>query len=62
MAADTKKAEKLRRKADRLAVKCVTIVSLKMIGSGNATRFLGAYDGIEACREIRELIIKRFTP
>lgn len=51
---------KLRRKADRIAVKCVTIVSLKMIGTGKGTRFLGAYDGIEAAREISELIIKRF--
>lgn len=53
--------EKLRRKADRLAVKCVTIVCLKMIGSGSGHRFLGAWDGAEAAREIRELIIKRFS-
>ncbi len=53
--------EKLRGKCDRIAVRCVTIVSLKMIGSGSGTRFLGAYDGIEACREIRELLIKRFS-
>lgn len=52
--------DKLRGKCDRIAVKCVTIVSLKMIGSGSGHRFLGAYDGIEACREIRELLIKRF--
>lgn len=59
-AAKEKAERALRRKCDRLAVKCVTIVSLRMIGSGSGTRFLGAYDGIEACREIRALLIKRF--
>lgn len=53
--------DKLKRKADRIAVKAVSIVMLRMIGTGKATRFLGAYDGVEAAREIRDLIVKRFS-
>jgi hypothetical protein len=44
--------------AERLAVKIVSLVVDKVDREGE----LGAYDGIEAAREIRELILSFATP
>lgn len=52
------KAEDRRfKKADRLAVKIVSIVANKVDCCGE----LAAYDGIEAARQIRNLLIKSYS-
>lgn len=47
---------RLEKKADRLSVKVVSMVA-KRIYNGE----LAAYDGIEAARKIRSLLIKQFA-
>lgn len=51
----TRRDMQLRGKCDRLAVKIVSIVD-----KHHQFR-IAAYGGIEAAREIRELLIKRFS-
>lgn len=48
--------EQVRRKADRMAVKIVSLVVEKVENDGT----LPAYDGIEVARAIRELIVEAF--
>jgi len=45
-----------KRKADRLAVKIVSIVAEKVSSTGE----LYAYEGIEAAREIKALLLKAY--
>ena len=50
------RAKRMTNKLDRLAVKIVTLVSNRVDRDG----MLEAYDGIEAAREIRELMVRAF--
>lgn len=53
---EQKAKKRLYAKCDRIAVKIVTMVANRMDRDG----VLEAYEGIEAAREIRELLIKSF--
>ena len=53
---EKKARDRLLEKADRASIKVVSIVNRKVIGGT-----LYAWDGVEAARQVRELLGKTFT-